>query len=133
MATVEHAAVCDQTSASRRDKPSAEGRPLHRIRTVRLQEGVSLRSAARHMDTGIRQVRMQEQESTNLQLVDLHKWQVALDVPIAELLVEPDASLSRPVFKITVTKFLKRDFACCRFDCAAATARLGRNCWRLSS
>ena len=43
------------------------------------------------------QLRLQEQESTDVRLSDLHKWQKALDVPLAELLVEPDASLSQPV------------------------------------
>jgi hypothetical protein len=45
----------------------------------------------------IRQLRLQEQESTDLRVSDLRKWQKALDVPLAELLVEPDSTLSRPV------------------------------------
>jgi hypothetical protein len=40
---------------------------------------------------------LQEQETTDLRISDLHKWQVALDVPIGELLVEPDSSLSPPI------------------------------------
>src|SRR4029077_15351578 len=34
---------------------------------------------------------------TDLRLTDIYKWQRALDVPIAELLVDEDESLSRPV------------------------------------
>jgi hypothetical protein len=45
----------------------------------------------------VRQLRLQEQESTDIRLSDLHKWQKALDVPLAELLVEPESSLSPPV------------------------------------
>lgn len=58
-------------------------RQLHRVRTVRLQQGVSLRSAARQMGSDIRTLRLQEQESTDLRLSDLHKWQRALDVPLS--------------------------------------------------
>ena len=74
-------------------------RSLHRIRTVRLREGVSLRSAARQMGSDIRSLRLQEQESTDLRLSDLHKWQKALDVPITELVVDTNEPLSRPVME----------------------------------
>ena len=72
---------------------------LHRIRAVRLQQGVSLRSAARQMGSDIRSLRLQEQESTDLRLSDLHKWQKALDVPLTDLVEETDEPLSRPVLE----------------------------------
>ncbi len=72
---------------------------LHRIRKVRLQQGVSLRSAARQMGSDIRSLRLQEQESTDLRLSDLHKWQKALDVPLTDLVEETDEPLSRPVME----------------------------------
>ena len=77
------------------------GKPrMHRIHTVRIQQGVSLRSAARHMKTTVSKVREQEDESADLRISDLHKWQKALDVPLAELLVEPDHStLSPPILE----------------------------------
>ena len=74
-------------------------RQLHRVRTVRLQQGVSLRSAARQMGSDIRSLRLQEQESTDLRISDLHKWQKALDVPVTELIEETDEPLSRPVME----------------------------------
>jgi transcriptional regulator with XRE-family HTH domain len=80
------------------ESPSPEG-ALHRIRTVRLQQGTSLRSVARQSGVDIRQLRLQEQESTDLRVSDLHKWQRALDVPLEELLVEPESALSRPVME----------------------------------
>ena len=79
--------------------PSEVGQPLHRLRTVRLQQGVSLRSVARQTRTDIRQLRLQEQESTDLRLSDIRKWQKALDVPLTELIVETDEPLSRPVME----------------------------------
>jgi transcriptional regulator with XRE-family HTH domain len=100
MATVDYTAMPTDviaTSPIKSPTPSQHGPRLHRIRTVRLQQGASLRSVARNSGMDIRQLRLQEQESTDVRLSDLRKWQKALDVPLAELLVEPDSTLSRPV------------------------------------
>lgn len=78
-------------------EPPTQGHRYHRIRTVRLREGVSLRSAARQMGVDIRSLRLQEQESTDLRLSDLHKWQKALEVPLTELVVDTEERLSQPV------------------------------------
>lgn len=72
---------------------------LHRIGAVRRQQKVSLRTAARHMGTDIRTVREQEDESADIRLSDLYKWQATLDVPVEDLLVEPSMPLSRPVLE----------------------------------
>ena len=64
------------------------GRPLHRIQAVRMQQGMSLRTAARQLGIDVRAVRAQEQASTDLRLSDLYRWQQALDVPAADLLEE---------------------------------------------
>ena len=74
-------------------------RRLHRIRTVRRQQGISLRTAARHLGSNIREIRSQENESNDLRLSDLYRWQEALDVPLEELLVESERPLSRPVLE----------------------------------
>jgi transcriptional regulator with XRE-family HTH domain len=73
------------------------GRPLHRIQAVRIQQGMSLRTAARQLRMDVRAIRAQEQASTDLRLSDLYRWQQALDVPAAELLEESGEPLSRPV------------------------------------
>jgi len=78
---------------------TGKARKLHRIQDVRRREGMSLRSAARHLGYDMRRVREQEQDTTDLRLSDLHRWQEALGVPIAELLVESDQSLSGPVLE----------------------------------
>ena len=72
---------------------------LHRIRTVRMQQEVSMRTAARRSGVDVRTLRRQEQENTDLNLSDLHRWQEALDVPIAELVEEPGAHLSKSVME----------------------------------
>ena len=100
MATVDYTAMpTDVIAPSPIDSPAParRGPRMHRIRTVRLQQGTSLRSVARHSGMDLRQLRLQEQESTDVRLSDLHRWQKALDVPLVELLVEPDATLSQPV------------------------------------
>jgi transcriptional regulator with XRE-family HTH domain len=83
------------------DRPSRTigqpGQVLHRIQEVRRLQGMSLRTAARQLETDIRSIRAQEQETTDLRLSDVYKWQRALDVPVSELLVETDEPLSRPV------------------------------------
>lgn len=107
MATVDFTSIpsdsipLNQSSGkSNRQSDKDASRPAyHRIRTVRLQQGVSLRTAARHTGTDVRQLRRQEDESNDLRVSELMKWQKALDVPLSELLEEPDAPLSRPVME----------------------------------
>ena len=76
---------------------NSAGRPLHRIQAVRVQQGMSLRTAARQLGIDVRAVRSQEQASTDLRLSDLYHWQQVLDVPAADLLEESSEPLSRPV------------------------------------
>ena len=76
-----------------------QGRVLHRIQAVRHQQGMSLRSVSRHMGTEASKLRAQEDESTDLLLSELYRWQQALDVPVADLLVDPGSPLSRPVME----------------------------------
>ena len=70
---------------------------LHRLHTVRCREGVSQRTVARHLHLTAGEVQHQEQETTDMPLSTLYKWQEVLDVPLAELLQEPDDSLSMPI------------------------------------
>jgi transcriptional regulator with XRE-family HTH domain len=73
------------------------GRALHRIQEVRRQEGMSLRTATRQLGLDARTIRAQEQESTDLRLSDLYRWQEALGVPVSELLVDNDEPLSKQI------------------------------------
>jgi len=97
MTSAEFSVVFSDESHRPPCSPSQPGRPLHRIQEVRRLQGMSLRTAARQLQTDIRSIRAQEQASTDLRLSDLYKWQRALDVPVAELLVDEDEPLSRPV------------------------------------
>ena len=75
------------------------GVQMHHIRTVRMQQEVSMRAAARRSGVDVRTLRRQERETSDLRLSDLHNWQKALDVPIAELVEEPGAHLSKSVME----------------------------------
>jgi len=74
-------------------------RPLHRLGKVRRQQEVSLHTMAQRLGTPVSNVKWQEQERADLLLSKLYQWQKVLDVPVAELLVEPEESLSPPVMK----------------------------------
>jgi transcriptional regulator with XRE-family HTH domain len=84
---------------------TTDKRPLHRIAEVRHQQGISLRSASRRTGWTIEQVRDQELPESDLLLSDLYRWQQALEVPVANLLVDLDAPLSSPV--LTRARMLK--------------------------
>ena len=77
--------------------PTTGSRPLHRIGDARRRQGVSVRSAARRMQTSMDQVRRQEDPQCDMSLSELYRWQQVLEVPVTELLVDSDAPLSEPV------------------------------------
>ncbi len=73
---------------------------LHRLATVRRLQGISRRTLARRMNVDVAEVRRQEDETNDLPLSVLYEWQKALDVPIAELLVESaEDALSQPLLQ----------------------------------
>jgi transcriptional regulator with XRE-family HTH domain len=78
---------------------TVEGRPLHRLASVRRLQGVSRRSMARRLNIEVQQLRQQEEATADLPLSVLYAWQKALDVPIAELLVEASDSLASPLLE----------------------------------
>jgi len=74
-------------------------RPLHRLAEVRRTQGISRRTLARRLNTDVSEVKKQEEQTSDLPLSELYRWQAALDVPLLELLVESDEPLSAPVLK----------------------------------
>jgi transcriptional regulator with XRE-family HTH domain len=91
MSIVDHSL---NTDAAENVHLPAHRRPLHRIATVRRLQCLSRRSVARCLNVPVTEVRRQEEETTDLPLSKLYEWQKALEVPISELLVESDDSLS---------------------------------------
>ena len=82
-----------------RSEPKKPTRALHRIAEVRNQQGVSLRTAARHLKSDLATVRQQEKATSDLRLSELAQWQELLDVPLVDLLVDSAAPLSQPVME----------------------------------
>ncbi len=76
---------------------ASKSHALHRIKQVRIAEDVSLRSVARRMNQETSILRDQEKEGTDLTLTELYRWQAALNVPVYELLIEPERALSEPI------------------------------------
>jgi transcriptional regulator with XRE-family HTH domain len=79
--------------------PAANGRPLQRLAMVRRLQGISRRTVARRLNVDVDQVRQQECETADLPLSMLYAWQKALEVPVAELLVEAGDTLVSPILE----------------------------------
>jgi transcriptional regulator with XRE-family HTH domain len=80
-------------------KKRTGGVTMHRIRHVRHQQGLTIHGVARKLKTSVDVLRQQEEETADLRLSDLYRWQEALDVPVGDLLVEGNEPLSAPVLK----------------------------------
>lgn len=83
-----------QTDSTNPVSASSGAKPLHRLRLVREQQGLTLRTISRRTGVSVRQLRAEEDPYSDLPVSVLHRWQEALEVPLSELLVEPGNSLS---------------------------------------
>jgi transcriptional regulator with XRE-family HTH domain len=72
---------------------------LHRLKSVRQEQGYTLRRVAQQMKVDLEQVRHEEEEFQDLPLSRLYEWQRVLEVPVADLLVDTDSPLSAPVLQ----------------------------------
>ena len=72
---------------------------MHRIREVRLCQGLSLEYVSRQMNVSLGTAKSQETETSDLSLSELYVWQRVLRVPVEELLVECGADLSPMVLE----------------------------------
>ena len=97
--SIGHCAMTEVGPPSEVAIPSTEAQPLHRLGLVRRLQGISRRTVARRLNMEVEQVRKQELASSDLPLSALYAWQKALEVPIAELLIEADGSLASPVLE----------------------------------
>jgi transcriptional regulator with XRE-family HTH domain len=78
--------------------PQSHGeRRFHRLATIRRREGIALRTVARLLGVDLAEAARQEQETTDLPLSTLYKWQAALGVPLTELLLDSEEDLSPAV------------------------------------
>lgn len=68
--------------------------PMHRLQEVRTEQGLSLRTISKRTGIDMKDLKRQEETNEDLLLSDLYRWQAALEVPIADLLVDTLAPLS---------------------------------------
>ena len=103
------------------------GPPLHRLGEARRQEGASRRTVARHLGITTEDVRQQECQTTDLPLSVLHKWARVLGLPVAQLVEEPDDSLSTPLFnRANLIRVMKTAMAIREQTRDPRTKRLGQ-------
>ncbi len=76
--------------------PAERATELHHLGKVRRREGISRRAIAHRLGVAVAAVEHQECGSTDITLSVLYAWQKVLDVPLVELLAEPNDSLSTP-------------------------------------
>jgi transcriptional regulator with XRE-family HTH domain len=68
---------------------TAPTRVLHRLAAARQARGLSCFEIARRLGTTVEKVRLQE-EAADLSISTLNAWAAALNVPVTDLVVEPD-------------------------------------------
>ena len=82
--------------------PSAENgraaptlpRQLQQLSEARRRQGLSVRCVAQRLNLTVGEVRAQEEGGADMLLSELYRWQSVLDVPLEELLADPQDSLS---------------------------------------
>jgi transcriptional regulator with XRE-family HTH domain len=78
---------------------SPAAQPLHNVASVRKQQGYSLRRVARQLSLSIDEIKLLEDERTDLPLSLLYRFQEVLEVPLSELLIDSHPPLSTPVLE----------------------------------
>jgi transcriptional regulator with XRE-family HTH domain len=68
--------------------------PLQQLREARRRQGLSVRCVAQRLNMSVGEVRAQEEVESDLLLSELYRWQAVLDVPLEELLADPQDALS---------------------------------------
>ena len=71
--------------------------PLHRLAEVRKAQGISIANMSRRLEMASIDVREQEKPTADMLLTQLYKWRDILDVPVSELLINPDDTLDDPI------------------------------------
>lgn len=79
--------------------PASAKRKFQRVAEVRREQGISLRSVSRQLGKTVSAVRAEEDETNDLSISELMKWQEILGVPLQDLLVEPAPALSKPIME----------------------------------
>ena len=110
---------------SRAIEPSKKS--LQKLSSARRRQGLSVRCVAQRLGRTVSEVRAQEDERADLLVSELYRWQKALEVPLEELLKEPEDSLSPMVsMRAQLLKVMKTAMAIRRQARSECERRLGR-------
>lgn len=100
---------------------------LQKLSEARRRQGLSVRCVAQRLGRTVSEVRAQEDEHADLLVSELYRWQAALEVPVEELLEEPDDTLSpRVLTRARLLKVMKTAIAIRRQARSEAERRLAR-------
>lgn len=100
---------------------------MQKLSAARRRQGLSVRCVAQRLGRTVSDIRAQEDENADLLLSELYRWQQALDVPIEELLADPEDCLSPHVLlRAQLLKVMKTAMAIRRQARSEAERRLGR-------
>jgi transcriptional regulator with XRE-family HTH domain len=84
-----------ETAPRRRSVP--DSKQLQQLGEARRRQGLSVRCVAQRLGMSVGEVRAQEEEDADLLLSELYRWQSVLEVPLEELLSDPQDALSPKV------------------------------------
>jgi transcriptional regulator with XRE-family HTH domain len=87
--------VVENPTASAAD--SKRAKRLHNLGEARRRQGLSVRCVAQRLGRTVSEIRSQEDADIDITISELYRWQAALDVPIEELLNDPQDTLSTRV------------------------------------
>lgn len=100
---------------------------LQKLNSARRRQGLSIRCVAQRLGRTVSEVRAQEDEQADMLVSELYRWQAALEVPIEELLAEPEDSLSTMVsVRAQLLKVMKTAMAIRRQARSEGERRLAR-------
>jgi transcriptional regulator with XRE-family HTH domain len=100
---------------------------LQQLGAARRRQGLSVRCVAQRLGRTVNEVRAQEDEHSDLPISELYHWQAALDVPMEELLCEPQDSLSpRVLSRARLLRIMKTALAMRRQARSEGERRLAR-------
>jgi len=91
------AIVAPPNGAALRRAAATTPQPLQQLREARRRQGLSVRCVAQRLNMTVGEVRAQEEGQADLLLSELYRWQSVLDVPLEELLADPQDELSTRV------------------------------------
>ena len=113
--------------ASIRPAISRVSKGLQKLSSARRRQGLSIRCVAQRLGRTVSEVRAQEDEGADILVSDLYRWQAALEVPLEELLEEPEDSLSTVVsVRAQLLKVMKTAMAMRRQARSESERRLAR-------